>query len=198
MPLILQIDSQGQPAQWLSWQTAALLYAKNQVIWTLGGTTTTLRGGTSRTTGLQSLLQLHSIISVKSDGNFGRRPRVPSLNNRDLFRRDHYRCAYCNKIFGVTSLSRDHIIPRSKGGLNNWMNCITACQRCNQFKKDRSLADLGLQLRYAPYIPNRAEFLILTNELILPEQTEFLLSFVPDSSRLRHELSIRSTLKESS
>ena len=36
-------------------------------------------------------------------------------------------CIYC----GQPSESIDHILPRSKGGLNNTENCVPACLSCN-------------------------------------------------------------------
>jgi hypothetical protein len=42
-----------------------------------------------------------------------------------------------------------------------------------------------MELLYAPYVPNRAEYLILTNRRILVDQMEFLSQHVPVQSRLR-------------
>ena len=41
----------------------------------------------------------------------------------------------------------------------------------------------GIELRYAPYVPNKAEFLILTNRKILVDQMEFLRQHVSTASR---------------
>ncbi|MFN5191039.1 MAG: hypothetical protein ACK5YU_09705 [Burkholderiales bacterium] len=41
-----------------------------------------------------------------------------------------------------------------------------------------------MQLLYAPYIPNRAEFLILANRRILTDQMEFLKQHVAAQSRI--------------
>jgi hypothetical protein len=45
-----------------------------------------------------------------------------------------------------------------------------------------------MELLYAPYVPNRAEYLILTNRRILADQMEFLAQHVPAQSRLRQGL----------
>ena len=42
----------------------------------------------------------------------------------------------------------------------------------------------GMELLYAPYIPNKAEYLILTNRRILSDQMEFLKQHVAAHSRL--------------
>lgn len=30
----------------------------------------------------------------------------------------------------------DHIVPKCKGGTNDWENLVTACERCNNMKSD--------------------------------------------------------------
>jgi len=64
------------------------------------------------------------------------------------------------------------------------MNVVTACRACNQRKGNRTPEEAHMHLLYAPYVPNRAEFLILANRRILADQMEFLLASVPRSSRL--------------
>lgn len=188
MALILQLDANGQPNKWISWQDAVVYHAKGLVSWSLGEFETVARGGNNRITGEQSVIKTSSIIAVKGEASGRRRHRQPSLNNRELFRRDRHVCAYCGKTFPESKLSRDHIHPRSKGGPDTWMNVVTCCSRCNQKKDDKTLAEAGLTLLYAPYIPSRAEHLILANRNILADQMEFLLSFVDEKSRLRENV----------
>ena len=54
-----------------------------------------------------------------------------------VFKRDGFRCIYCGRTVKEhgTTLQVDHIIPRSKGGSNDFGNLITACFECNQGKK---------------------------------------------------------------
>ena len=66
------------------------------------------------------------------------------------------------------------------------MNVVTACRACNQRKGNRTPEDARMELIYAPYVPNRAEFLILANRRILADQMEFLKQHVSANSRL-HE-----------
>ena len=63
------------------------------------------------------------------------------------------------------------------------MNVVTACKYDNNKKDDRLLEETGMQLLYAPYIPNRAEALILKTRNIHPVQAEYLGNFIPESSR---------------
>jgi hypothetical protein len=87
-------------------------------------------------------------------------------------------------MFTTARLTRDHIVPFSRGGKDTWMNVVTACRSCNESKSDRTPERAGMELIYLPYVPNRAEYLILTNRRILADQMEFLAQHVPVQSRL--------------
>jgi len=45
-------------------------------------------------------------------------------------------CAYCGKMTG--KLTKDHVIPKSKGGTRCASNIVMACEPCNQAKADRT------------------------------------------------------------
>ncbi len=187
MAHILQLDSQGMPNKWITWQTAVTYHAKNLVAWEHGKVETVVHGGTSARTGERTTVVTSSILAVK--GSAGKRKhRTPTLNNRELFSRDDHMCAYCGGIFPDSKLTRDHITPDSRGGADTWMNCVAACTRCNQKKDNKTPEEAGMLLLYAPYVPSRAEHLILANRNILADQMEFLLEFVPENSRIRKSL----------
>ena len=38
-PRVLRLNVSGQPVEWVSWQDAVCLYARELVVWTLGSTT---------------------------------------------------------------------------------------------------------------------------------------------------------------
>ena len=65
------------------------------------------------------------------------------------------------------------------------MNVVTACRGCNQLKSGRTPEQAGMELLYAPYVPNKAEYLILCNRHILADQMDFLARHVPSISRVR-------------
>ena len=185
IPLILTLDNHGVPHRWVTWQQACFYYAKNLVAWTLGEREFVFHGGISRATGRRSSITARSIIAIKGKAmamkGFN---QVPPLNNRELFRRDRHICAYCGGGFNVLRLTRDHIRPVSRGGTDTWMNVVTACRACNGIKRNRIPEESGLELLYAPYVPNKAEYLILTNRKILADQMEFLVQHVSSHSRV--------------
>lgn len=43
----------------------------------------------------------------------------------------------------------DHVLPLSKGGKTQWDNMVTACQKCNFYKSDRT----DIKPIYKPYRP---------------------------------------------
>lgn len=45
-------------------------------------------------------------------------------------------CALCGEGFPIEEMTRDHIIPRSKGGSPKWENIQLACAPCNVAKGD--------------------------------------------------------------
>ncbi len=185
VPLILTLDNHGVPHRWVTWQQACYYYAKNLVAWTLGEKEFTFYGGISRATGARSSITARSIIAIKGKAMAMRGfNQVPPLNNRELFRRDRHICAYCGGGFNFLRLTRDHIRPVSRGGTDTWMNVVTACRTCNGIKRNRVPEESGLELLYAPYVPNKAEYLILTNRKILSDQMEFLVRHVSSHSRV--------------
>jgi 5-methylcytosine-specific restriction endonuclease McrA len=92
------------------------------------------------------------------------RSRVASLTNEHLFLRDGHRCAYCGRhrreLGARERLTRDHLLPRSKGGADEWLNVVTACSSCNHRKDDRLLKDVGRSARVAPWVPSRGDLAV--------------------------------------
>ena len=73
------------------------------------------------------------------------------INRHRLFRRDGYECVYCGS---KRNLTVDHIIPKSKGGENTWLNLTTCCSSCNRKKGDRTPDEANMKLRINPYEPS--------------------------------------------
>ncbi len=47
----------------------------------------------------------------------------------------------------------DHVIPRSRGGHTCWENVVTACERCNGRKGNRTPEEAGMSLLSQPSRP---------------------------------------------
>lgn len=80
------------------------------------------------------------------------------VTNTFLFARDSYRCQYCGRwtweLRHRESLTRDHLIPISRGGLNVWTNVVTACSSCNTRKANHLTVECGMHLLHQPTEPH--------------------------------------------
>jgi 5-methylcytosine-specific restriction endonuclease McrA len=184
VPRILRLDIAGKPVEWVSWQEAVCLYAREIVVWTLGDAVLRVRGGHSRITAKPSAMEIHSIIAC--DGKLVPPARgVPPLTNEALFRRDLNVCLYCGQTFPDGELTRDHVVPLSRRGRDTWDNVVAACKRCNHHKGSRLLQESSMELLALPYVPNFAEYLALINGgRILGDQMDFLKRSFGRHSRL--------------
>ncbi len=56
----------------------------------------------------------------------------------EVLKRDGFSCQYCGRSpkENKVTLHVDHIIPRNKGGKDNYDNLITSCSDCNYGKTD--------------------------------------------------------------
>ena len=184
-PHILALDVAGAPHRWINVRSAAHYYATDMIAWAIGTHEFVLRGGMQRSSGLQSKIVASSIIAIKGKDFIVRNfDQVPTLTKDMLLARDRYICAYCAQRFRFEQLDMEHIVPRSKGGADSWMNLVAACKGCNNRKADRTPEAAGMKLHYVPYVPNRYEAFILANRKILADQMEFLLLGVPRHSRV--------------
>jgi hypothetical protein len=183
MSHVLALDVSGLPRKWINYEDAVSYFAKDMVVWTLGDVVATFRGGTQND-GRMSVIETPSIIAVRGKGFAIERAGNVVLTNKTLFSRDKHMCAYCGGLFTNNLLSRDHIVPVSKGGENVWTNVVTACVKCNTHKGAKLLHQCGLELLYVPYAPNHYENMILQNRHILADQMEYLKSGVPKHSRV--------------
>ena len=80
------------------------------------------------------------------------------VTNTFLFARDHYRCQYCGRSAAELkpreALTRDHLIPISRGGTNEWTNVVTACSTCNTRKSNHFPNEIGMHPLTVPVEPH--------------------------------------------
>ena len=178
---ILKLDRSGLPTEWISVEKAIHHYASDEVVFDMGDTIATLRGGWNKN-GVRSELSAKSIIAVRGTAVTAKATATLTGNDR-LFRRDHCICGFCGQMFHEHELTRDHIMPHSRGGKDTWMNLITSCKPCNNRKGNKTPEEAHMQLVYVPYVPSRAEGFILANRRILSDQMEYLAAKLPAHSR---------------
>lgn len=68
--------------------------------------------------------------------------RQTAINTTDS---DHgwYQCRHCGKKYRKSDMDVDHIIPQSKGGLNNPGNLQMLCKHCNRSKGNKTKGIIG-------------------------------------------------------
>ena len=92
-------------------------------------------------------MKLPSVIALKS---FIQPQSNPNFTRFNVFLRDKFACQYCGNR---NELTFDHLLPRSRGGITNWSNVVTACSSCNVQKGGRLLIQSGMILNQIPYKP---------------------------------------------
>lgn len=107
--------------------------------------------------GVQLVLPRPAIIRLVRYIHVPRRFRR-QVTNTFLFARDQYSCQYCGRhqhsLRQRESLTRDHVIPLSRGGANDWDNVVTACSSCNTRKGNRLPDEIGMHLLRLPMEPH--------------------------------------------
>ena len=80
------------------------------------------------------------------------------VTNTFLFARDGYRCQFCGRfqheLRTRECLTRDHLVPLSRGGTNAWTNVLTACSSCNTRKGNLLPEEAGMHPLRAPVEPH--------------------------------------------
>ena len=80
------------------------------------------------------------------------------VTNTFLFARDRYSCQYCGRSVAQfrsrECLTRDHLVPFSRGGTNDWTNVTTSCSTCNTRKGNRLPQECGMHPRMTPHEPH--------------------------------------------
>lgn len=184
---VLRTDASGMPLEWLDYREAVRLHCLGQVAYCFGTPLYSLRGGTNALSGLQTRVEVSSMLATRGrsfDPGSVRGDYVPPLNNETLFRRDAHLCMYCGNRFPHTELSRDHVRPLCRGGRDTWNNVVTACRRCNNAKASCTPEQAGMQLIAVPFTPTYAEYIYLKGRRVLADQMQYLLAHFPRQSPL--------------
>lgn len=116
---------------------------------------------------VQTKFPVPSVIALRTYVNVPR--RQAHWSRKGVLLRDNYICIYCGgspgTLFKDQVLTRhdftvDHIVPRSRGGKDQWTNTACACYHCNHRKGNRLPNEAGMKLRWEPKIP-RTSYLVI-------------------------------------
>jgi len=93
------------------------------------------------------------------------------VNRNRIFKRDGNQCVYCGS---KRDLTIDHVMPKSRGGTNEWTNLVTCCSKCNIKKGNKTPEESKMIMRIKPHAPN----VISENSDILHMWNDFQNSFI--------------------
>lgn len=114
---------------------------------------------------LPSVILLQRYVRIPSS-------RIIPVSRRGVLRRDNHKCAYCGR--GANTI--DHVYPKSRGGRDTWDNLVACCLKCNNAKSDRTLAEIGWQLRFVPRMPSGSIWTVRGAERLEPEWDDYLIA----------------------
>jgi len=101
---------------------------------------------------------------------YDRIPRTTvRLTRRNLMFRDAHQCQYCGRRPPLRELNIDHVIPRSRGGVDSWENLVTACRSCNLQKGWKTPEEANMHLARRPVRPKWT----VTAQLLLGSRWRF-------------------------
>jgi hypothetical protein len=78
--------------------------------------------GGNFTVKIPAVVRINKYINVVT---FGKK----CFSKANIYARDRRTCVYCGTKW--CSMTIDHVIPRSRGGLSTYDNMVTACKKCN-------------------------------------------------------------------
>jgi len=86
--------------------------------------------------------------------NYARVPKKrPKLSAKNVRERDGNRCQYTGKLLRPDEGSLDHVLPRSRGGKDEWGNLVWSDKTVNAKKGNRLPHEAGLKLLTVPRAP---------------------------------------------
>jgi 5-methylcytosine-specific restriction endonuclease McrA len=131
----LEIDGENhiRPVTWDEWITLPIRDGDNAVH--------TVRGA----------IRVPTVIVAL---NFAKVPKKrPKLCAKTIRERDGNRCQYTGKLLRPDEGSLDHVLPRSRGGKDEWANLVWSDKAVNAKKGNRLPHEAGLKLLSIPRTP---------------------------------------------
>jgi 5-methylcytosine-specific restriction endonuclease McrA len=131
----LEIDGENhiRPVTWAEWITLPIRDGDNAVH--------TVRGA----------IRVPTVIVAL---NFAKVPKKrPKLCAKTIRERDGNRCQYTGKLLRPDEGSLDHVLPRSRGGKDEWGNLVWSDRTVNAKKGNRLPHEAGLKLLAVPRAP---------------------------------------------
>ena len=98
----------------------------------------------------------------------------PKLCAKTIRERDSNRCQYTGKLLRPDEGSLDHVLPRSRGGKDEWGNLVWSDKAVNARKGNRLPHEAGLHLMRKPKAPSPLPVSATVREIRHPDWRHFL------------------------
>lgn len=115
---------------------------------------------------LTEVIRMPSVVRILHNV---RRRRSVKFSREAIYLRDKGKCQYCGIKLTKSEATLEHVVPRSKGGKTMWINVVTSCFPCNQRKRDKTPAEVGMRLLSQPVRPVNLPFLPTLKEVLRSE-----------------------------
>ena len=139
MGQVLVLNASYEPLNITTWRRAVVMMLKGKAESLEQDPHRVIRQGTH----LPTVIRLRQYVRVPY--------RQLPLTRRNIFHRDGQCCQYCGAK--GEPLSIDHVVPRSRGGIDSWENVTTACLSCNVRKGNRTPKEANMPLSRVPRRP---------------------------------------------
>lgn len=80
---------------------------------------------------------------------------APRFRKSAVYSRDNWSCQYCGNSLGKNNATIDHVMPKARGGITSWKNCVASCKDCNRTKACRTPSEANMPLLSQPNEPKR-------------------------------------------
>lgn len=140
----LVLSQSWEPLQRVSWQDAFRLLFSDKAEVVLEYADRVVRS-------VSRAFPVPSIIRLTKRSRTKRKSLRYSPEN--VYLRDKGECQFCGVKLPKHNWTRDHVLPRSRGGRTTWDNIVASCHACNQKKGNRTPEEAGMRLRSKPQKP---------------------------------------------
>jgi 5-methylcytosine-specific restriction endonuclease McrA len=148
---VLVLNAAYMPLSIVSWQEAICLWYTNKAEILESYDDKMLRSW-STAMNMPCVIRLLYFIKPRKNIKF-----FQPFTRRNVYVRDHGKCAYCGSSVSLNKFTFDHVVPKSRGGSTNWNNIVCSCLKCNSKKNNRLPEEAGMKILQKPYAPLLAE-----------------------------------------
>jgi len=115
---------------------------------------------------VQSAHQKIRVPTVLVASNFNKLVvKKPRLSKSSVASRDSETCQYSGRKLSRSEYSLDHILPKSRGGKDTFLNLVLCDKKINMAKGDKTPEEAGLTLIRQPKIPPTTPVVITMDDV---------------------------------